>query len=93
MSAPSRIRAAYDVCFCIACSVNGLLRTYRSSFTTAFLIHSRLVWYQGVSRSSTTSYFTGWSRSNGSMVMRSASKSTVSPSISTTGPSSARMSS
>ncbi len=45
----------------------------------AFLIHSRLVWYQCVSRSMTTSYLTGWVRLNGSMVTRSTSKRTVSP--------------
>src|SRR2546423_3783953 len=44
-----------------------------------FLIHSRLVWYQCVSRSTTTSYLQGWRSSNGSMVTRSTSKRRVSP--------------
>ena len=38
---------------------------------TAFLIHSRLVVYQCVSRSTTRSYRVGWRRSNGSIVTRS----------------------
>ena len=45
-----------------------------------FLIHSRLVWSQCVSRSMTTSYLHGWRRSKGSMVTRSTWKRTVSPS-------------
>ena len=44
--------------------------------TIAFLIHSRLVVYQCVSRSTTRSYLHGWRRSNGSIVTRSSSKRT-----------------
>src|SRR3954469_14934773 len=44
-----------------------------------FLIHSRLVGYQCVSRSTTTSYLQVCRSSNGSMVTRSTSKRSVSP--------------
>src|SRR6267142_4677010 len=44
-----------------------------------FLIHSRLVWYQCVSRSTTTSYLQAWRSSNGSIVTRSTSNLSVSP--------------
>ena len=52
---PSRIMAQYDVCFSIDWMAHGLLNTYRPSMTTDFLIHSRLVVYQWVSRSTTRS--------------------------------------
>ena len=45
----------------------------------AFFIHSRLVWYQCVRRSTTTSYLQPWRRSYGSMNTRSTSKRSVSP--------------
>ena len=48
---------------------------------TDFLIHSRLVWNQWVKRSTTTSYLQGCLRSKGSMVTRSTSKRTLSPSM------------
>ena len=73
--------AQYEVCFSIDWIAHGLLNTYRPSQMTAFLIHSRLVVYQWVSRSTTRSYRVGWRRSNGSIVTRSVSKRTVSPSI------------
>jgi hypothetical protein len=43
MGMPSAIIAQYDVCFSLACTDHGLLRTYRPSIRMAFLIHSRLV--------------------------------------------------
>ena len=47
--------AQYDVCFSFDWIDHGLLNTYRPSMRTAFLIHSRLVPYQWVRRSMTTS--------------------------------------
>ena len=47
--------AQYDVCFSIDWMAHGLLKTYRPSIRTAFLIHSRLVVYQCVRRSTTRS--------------------------------------
>ena len=54
--------------FSIDWTDQGLLKTYRSSRMIDFLIHSRLVLNQWVSRSTTTEYLQGWARSNGSMV-------------------------
>jgi hypothetical protein len=55
MGMPRRIMAQYDVCFSMAWMAHGLLNTYRPSMITAFLIHSRLVPYQWVRRSTTRS--------------------------------------
>ena len=52
---PRRIIAQYEVCFSIDWIAHGLLNTYSPSVRIAFLIHSRLVVYQCVRRSTTRS--------------------------------------